>query len=156
MKRQNGQTLYSAIKEALQTIRTFDLSNDEHGYPKLGWLIAHWILRDLSEFERNWRLYKDGFGDVIHTNIWNAAKHLQELGIPVYRSPKGNRLEYITLDPNYREAEAMDFNRIADRQIYQRRAALKEIQFKHSRRLAEFTERTTKLLVGSGNSPKKF
>jgi hypothetical protein len=142
------------MAEGLHTLCAVDLSNDERGYPKVGWLIAHWLLRDLSEHGRNTRLYAEGFGDTVHQNIWHMARYLQDdCNIPVYRSPKGSRLEYITLDKNYREAEAMDFNRIADRDYHHTRATIKEIKFKHAGRLLEFAGRTQQLLpAASANS----
>lgn len=156
MKRKKRKCWHELIAEALLKEITFDLGKDSNGYPTIHWLIAHYLLRNFSPFDRNRLLYgSDGYATAVKNNLYNAIQMLTKRGTRVYAARNGQKLTYITLDPNYKDADGEDFNRIVANVRKPIGPGAGEIKFKHPERLKEFSETTRKALPAPVSTRKR-
>jgi len=102
---------YVELADHVETVETFDMNDNSGQYPNIHWIIARSMLEEFSEFDRH-QLLTHRAGQVRRAFV-HAMNHLQQKGVIVYRSRgKGKRnIDFISLDPNYANCKALDFNR---------------------------------------------
>lgn len=104
---------YKVIANAIMEGKTFDVTENELGATKVSQLIADKILENEPLFSKVQNL--PHYVGIADRNLSYAIYYLQEvLGTTVYRSKNGDsrNLEYLTIDPTYRDAKDKEIERI--------------------------------------------
>jgi len=150
------------IANIIEEHRTFDLSEDEEGYPTIHFLIARKMLADYPEYE----VFKwlDTYVSKVKNNLPHAIVKLEERGIPVYqltngmiRGDENNKSIYVlTIDPDYRDAKEKFFIRVRDQACKVFDAKINKLKKTNPDELealdnAEISK--GQLLLGSNNGP---
>lgn len=106
---------YKKIAAAILSVKTFDLDEDEGGYPTIHYLIANFMLKDLTEYMRVTNL--GHYAGMVSRNIDQACSYIEDKGIPVYRviEPGKRNISCVTLDPAYRDAKDKEVEKVVTR-----------------------------------------
>lgn len=109
-----GLPWYQGIGNVLEG-GTFDLKYDTGKYPTVHWLMALEMLKDYPEYEKYVNL--DRYVAKIKINLQAAIDYLADQGIIVYRvvTEGSKAIEYITTDPDYRDAKKKNYDRMLNR-----------------------------------------
>lgn len=107
------ETWSQKIAEAIIEGRTFDITENQDGFTTVTEMIAKKMCDGLSlaqviEFHPRYH-------EMVKKNLGHATKYIQnEMNVPVYKSisPGGKFIEYLTIDPDYRDAKNDEINRI--------------------------------------------
>ena len=108
-RRVKKKVWYRIVAEALETQKTFSITESKYGSRYIYEEIAHYLLDGCSETEKcksfNYycRKVKHGFK--------HAIVYLESEGIKVRRHGKANRLFYVTLDETFPNSKEEDFKR---------------------------------------------
>lgn len=139
------EPFYKRLGDHVEQQVTFDMKGDTEGYPTIHWLIARTLLRDYTEFERYQLL--GSYVANVKTNLNHAINYLEEKGINIYKSiPKGKKsIEFITIDPDYRDARARDYHRSVNRTLGVLKSFGNTCELKHGDRLAVVGSETKRL-----------
>jgi len=129
------------IAGAICEAGTFDLDLDVNEYPTIHWVIAHWLLRDATEYGRVRRI--EGYAQKIQNAFSTAMALLDSRGVRIYRViPEGtNKIHVVTTDPKYKSdvgnktAKIGDVERIRNRITKNIQTTLKQVEAKHPERL---------------------
>jgi len=129
------EPFYEKLGNHIEQQKTFDMRSDTEGYPTIHWIIARSLLGDYTEFERYQLL--SGYVTNVKNNLTVGIAYLEEKGIMVYRSiPKGKKnIQFLTTDPEYKEAKALDFDRQTNRMLNNLKAYGGNVMLKHPDRL---------------------
>lgn len=106
---------YKKIAAAILSVKTFDLDDDEGGYPTIHYLIANYLLKDLTEYMRVTNL--GHYAGMVSRNIDQACSYIEDKGVPVYRviEPGKRNISCVTLDPVYRDAKEKEAEKVVTR-----------------------------------------
>jgi len=99
------------IAETIQEMKAIDMAEDENGWPTIHWLMANYMLREFSEYDR-FRLLPD-YVLKIKNNLYNALCYLQEdLGVRVFWDIPNKSIEFLTIDEEINDARQKNTKRI--------------------------------------------
>lgn len=138
-------TFYKRLGDHIEQQITFDMKGDTEGYPTIHWIIARTLLADYTEFERYQLL--GSYVANVKTNLNHAIAYLEDKGIYVFKSiPKGKKnIEFLTIDPEYRDAKARDWHRAVNRTLGVVKSFGNTNELKHDDRLAVVGGETKRL-----------
>ena len=132
-------TIYQQIAARI-SIKTFDLTESDGGFPNLGWVIANDILiaMGLTEYQRFQAL--SGLAGQVNRNLDQAIKYVEKSGVRIYRGNtqegRGKLLEFITPDPEYKAAQQQDYNRMLRNMTRSISSTIRNVE----RRLPEYSK----------------
>lgn len=109
---QDPNAFYKRVGRAIKEKETFDWSEEGGGWPSIKWVIANYMLRDYSEWERH-RLIDSYVGQM---DLYKSIDWLESQGMAIYRhrvrGGKGRNLEFITTNAQYKQAKIKEYERL--------------------------------------------
>jgi len=123
---------YQRIAEVIK-VTDFELDNDENGYPTIHYVIADYMLKDLSTYDKHRLL--DNYAGRVKNLLGKAISYLHDCGIEVYVSiPSGTRnITFITINSLNAEAVERDEKRCCNYAAKFLQGAMDHLESKHPR-----------------------
>ena len=118
--------LYKKIAEIIQNET---ITRD--GFGHIGWSIAKRLVANYSEQDQI-EMLGSGLPKRVRDLLDKAIKYLLDLGTPLYKAPPQGKIEILSPDPKYKEA---DLQRIEKRLGEQIESGIENLEKKHSRSL---------------------
>ena len=109
---ENENAFYKRVGRAIRENEVFDWSEDTGNWPNIKWVVASYMLQDRTEWEKH-KLLDSYVGQM---DLYKSIDWLEQQGVSVFRSKtdggKGRNLEYITINPAYKQAKVKEYQRL--------------------------------------------
>lgn len=142
LKNRIGKTWKERIANIIIKIRTFDVSINREGYNYIYELIARAMCADEGMLESQMIKNFQAYCEMVKGNYYSAKAYITDvLKIPVYQgmsavgidneneeSGIGRKIEYVTIDPNYRRATEDEVRRIENKYKVKMKATKKQLK----------------------------
>jgi len=148
MQKDKNTTWYQMIADSILQAKTFDLAEDERGYPTIHYLIAAHMLKDLVEYDR-YRLMKH-YVRKVKNNLSVAIYFIEKnWKTPVYSctaGPAKKRLEILTIDKQYQNAYEKNYDRIEESMNKKIKTSINRVKTSAPRRLNRIMNQGQKMI----------
>jgi len=123
--------MFKKIAQAIKEMKTINCDLDEHGYPNIHWVIADFMLRDLSDYDKHIRL--SGYVAQVKNLLNKSLSYLEDKGCKTFVVvPDGRRnIACITIDEDDARLVKEDERRCKNYAKKYLSGALRQLEHKH-------------------------
>jgi len=146
---------YKRIAEAIKE-SDFNLTDDDSGYPTIHYVIADYLLRDLSNYDKH--RFLDNYAGRVKNLLCKSISYLHDIGIEVYVSIPVGTKNITNITTNSANAECVKDDELRCRQYAAKylQGALDNMENKHPNAFARISgscaEAQRQLMPGNGDT----